>query len=303
MKDTTKAYIAVTLRVFLVGFSFLSVKIALKSADPFSLLAHRFTLAALAILLYSLLNPGKIKLSAADWRRILPYSIAYPIAFFLLQTLGLQSISSSEAGIVHATVPVWTLIAAGILLKERVNRAQALMMLLSVSGVVFINIMNGFELAHSGYTGFLFILLSAIAFAVYTVLTRRLAQTYSVLPIVYVTSIAGCVVFNAISIGRHLISGRITAYFAPFSDLAFWGVMLYLGVLSSLMTSLLSTYALRRLEATRVGICDNLSVIVTVLAGTLLLRERLYYYHYIGILAILTGAIGFNLIKPPLKKT
>ena len=303
MKNTTKAYIAVLCRVFIVGFSFLSVKIALQSADTFSLLAHRFTIAAFAIMLYSLLYPGKIKLSAADWRKILPYSLAYPIAFFLFQTLGLQSVSSSEAGIVHATVPVWTLIAAAILLKERVNRIQALLMLLSVSGVVFINIMNGFNFSHRGYLGFVLILLSAVSFAVYTVLTRRLVRTYSVLPIVYVTSIAGCVVFNLLSIGRHLINGRITAYFAPFSNPAFWGVMLYLGILAALTTALLSTYALGKLEATTVGLFDNMSVVVAILAGTLLLDETLYFHHYIGIFAILTGTIGFNLIKRPLKKT
>lgn len=302
MKNTTKAYVAVTLQAVIVGFSFLFVKVALKSADTLSLLAHRFTLAALGILLYRLLRPGQIKIRAADWRKILPYSLAYPIAFFLLQTLGLQRIASSEAGIVHATAPVWTLIAARILLKERISRAQGLLMLLSVSGVVFIHIMNGFDPTNGGWLGFLFILLSAVAFAVYTALTRRLSRSYSALPIVYVMSIAGCVAFNLILIGRHLINGSLAAYFAPFAEPSFLGAILYLGVLSSLVTALLSTYALGKLEATRVGLFNNMSVVVTVLAGTLLLRESLYYYHYIGILAILTGTIGFNLIKPPSKK-
>lgn len=297
MKNTTKAYIAVTCQSLIVGFSFLFVKIALKSADTLSLLAHRFTLAALGILIYNLLSPSKIKVDRSDWRKIAPYSVAYPIAFFLFQTLGLQMISSSEAGIVHATAPVWTLIAAGILLKERVGSAQKLLMLLSVSGVVFINIMNGSSVGKNSYLGFLFILLSAISFAVYTVLTRRLSKTYSVLPIVYVMSITGCVVFNLISVARHLLNGSLADYFRPFSDPAFAWAMLYLGVLSSLVTALLSTYALGKLEASKVGLCNNLSVVVTLLAGPAFLHETLYYYHYISMLAILIGTIGFNLIK------
>lgn len=301
MENTTKAYIAVTGQALIVGFSFLFVKIALRSADPLSLLAHRFTLAAVGIFVYSLLNPNKIRVGLSDWRSIAPYSIVYPISFFLFQTLGLQMISSSEAGIVHATAPVWTLIAAGILLKERVGSAQKLLMLLSVSGVIFINIMNGSNVGNDGYLGFLFILLSAISFAVYTVLTRKLSRTYSVLPIVYVMSITGCVVFNLISVVRHLLNGSLADYFKPFADPTFVWAMLYLGVLSSLMTALLSTYALGRLEASKVGLCNNMSVVVTILAGPIFLHESLYYYHYIGMLAILVGTIGFNLIKPRLK--
>ncbi len=300
MKNTTKAFIAVTCQALIVGFSFLFVKIALRSADTLSLLAHRFTLAALGIFIYNLLSPNKVKVGLSAWRNIAPYSIAYPIAFFLFQTLGLQMISSSEAGIVHATAPVWTLIAAGILLKERVGGAQKLLMLLSVSGVIFINIMNG-SVGKNGYLGYLFILLSAISFAVYTVLTRRLSRSYSVLPIVYVMSITGCVAFNLISVARHLLNGSLADYFKPFANPAFVWAMLYLGVLSSLVTALLSTYALGRLEASKVGLCNNMSVVVTMLAGPIFLHESLYYYHYVGMLAILIGTIGFNLIRPRLR--
>ncbi len=301
MKNTTKAYIAVAFQSLIVGFSFLFVKIALKSADAVSLLAHRFTFAALGIFIYSLLSPNKIKVGIADWLKIAPYSIAYPIGFFSLQTLGLQIISSSEAGIVHATVPVWTLIAAKLLLKEQVGGLQKLLMLISVSGVIFINIMGGFNIGGRSYLGFLFILLSAISFAVYTALTKRLSRVYPVFSIVYVMSITGCIVFNLISVGRHLAGGSIVAYFKPFSDLSFVWAMLYLGVLSSLITALLSTYALRRLEATKVGLCNNASIIVTILAGPIFLHESLYYYHYIGMGAILVGTIGFNLIRPAQK--
>ena len=297
MKNTTRAYIAVAFQALIVGFSFLFVKIALKSADAVSLLAHRFTFAALGIFIYNLLSPNKIKVSMADWLKIAPYSLAYPIGFFALQTLGLQIISSSEAGIVHATAPVWTLIAAKLLLKEQVGSMQKLLMLLSVSGVVFINIMNGFNIGGRSYLGFLLILLSAISFAFYTVLTKKLSQVYPVVSIVTVLSMTGCVVFNALLIVRHLANGSIATYFKPFSDASFVWAMLYLGVLSSLITALLSTYALRRLEATKVGLCNNASIIVTILAGPIFLHESLYGYHYIGMAAILVGTVGFNLIK------
>lgn len=177
MKNTTKAYIAVTFQALIIGFSFLFVKIALKSADPISLLAHRFTLAAVCILIYSFLSPTKINVSVSDWLKIIPYSIAYPISFFLFQTLGLKIISSSEAGIVHATAPIWTLIAARIILKEQVGNLQKLLMAISVSGVILINVMNGFNFGSYSYLGFLFILISAVSFAIYNVLIKSCQRT------------------------------------------------------------------------------------------------------------------------------
>ena len=299
MKNTTKANLAIILQSLIIGFSFLFVKIALKSADTISLLAHRFTLATLCILIYQFFNPNKIRISVSDWLKIIPFSIAYPISFFLFQTIGLKMISSSEAGIVHAMAPIFTLIAAKIILKEQVKNLQKLLMVISVSGVVFINAKNGFKIDNYSFLGFLFILISAISFSVYNVLTKKLTKDYPVISIVYVMSITGCIVFNLISIVRHVVNNNISAYFAPFSNPSFVWAILYLGVLSSLVSSLLSTYALGKLEANKVGLLSNVSTIVTILAGTLFLQESLHYYHYIGIIAILTGTIGFNLMKSP----
>ena len=53
MNNTAKAYLAITSQALITGFSFLALKIALRSAGTFDLLAHRFTLAALSVLIFS----------------------------------------------------------------------------------------------------------------------------------------------------------------------------------------------------------------------------------------------------------
>lgn len=301
MNHTTKAYMAIILQSIIIGFSFLFVKIALRSADTMTLLAHRFTLAAFCIVIYRFFNPEKIKISHLDWLKIIPFSFAYPISFFLFQTFGLKIISSSEAGIIQATAPILTLIAARIILKEQIGKQQKFFISISVLGVIFINVMNGFNVSNYSYIGFLFILMSSISFAIYNVLTKKLSKDYSVFSIVYVMSITGGIVFNLISIAQHMINRDMSSYFAPFLKPSFVWAILYLGVLSSLITSLLSTYALGKLEATKVGLFSNVSTVVTILAGTIFLHESLHYYHYLGICAILIGTIGFNLMNLPPK--
>lgn len=299
MTKTTKAYLAITLQSMIIGLSFIFVKVALQSADTLSLLAHRFTVAAIGIFIYRLFRPAPFRLSAADWLKIIPYSLPYPVLFFLFQTLGLGLIPSSEAGIAHAMAPVMTLIAARILLGERSGPLQKLLMALSVAGVIYINIMNGIRPGGHSSLGFLFILLSAASWAAYNVVIKKISRAYGVLTLVYVMSLTGCAAFNLASLIRHAANGSVASYFAPFASPSFVGAILYMGVLSSLGTSTLSTYALSHLQASRVGLFNNVSTVITILGGTLILHEPLYPYHYVGIAAVLAGAVGFNLIKTP----
>ena len=70
---SVRAYAAITLQSLITGFSFMFLKIALQSADTFDLLAHRFTLAALSVLLFALLRPGALRIRFRDFLKILPY--------------------------------------------------------------------------------------------------------------------------------------------------------------------------------------------------------------------------------------
>ncbi len=302
MKNSAKAYLAISIQAMIIGFSFLFVKIALDSTDIFGLLAHRLSFAAAAVLIYQFFTPERIKIDMRGLLEILPICVIYPVSFFLFQTIGLQTVGSSEAGIIYAIVPILTLVAARFMLNEQLGRTKILLMALSVAGVIFINVMNGFSLDNYNFWGFLCILLSAISFATYNIFAKKLTARYSVLTLAAVMSISGCLVFNGISVTQHLINGNLGNYFAPLSEPSFVLSMFYLGVLSSLVTSLLSMYALDRLEASRVGLFNNVSTVVNILSGSVFLHERLFGYHYLGIAAILIGAIGFNLVKAPARK-
>ena len=294
MKTATKAYLAITLQSLIVGFSFFVVKVALSSADAIGLLAHRFTVTAISVLLYKLFRPNSITVSFLDWKRIAPFSLAYPVVFFLFQTLGLTIISSSEAGIVYAISPILTFIAARIVLKERANHPQIVFMTLSVSGVIFINIMKGFNVGNYSYLGFIFILMSATSFSIYNVFIKRLSEGYSTMTIVYVVSICGSIIFNLVSVVQHLMAGNLEAYFRPFANISFILSILYLGIIASFISTILSTYALGKLEATAVSLFNNVATVVSIFVGIVFLNEQLYYYHYIGIISILIGTIGFS---------
>ena len=297
MSDRKKAYIAITLQSLIIGFSFLFVKLTLKSADTFTLLAHRFTVAAIFLFIYKFFSKDFPKVSIKDFFKILPYSLGFPIIFFLFQTLGLERITSTEAGIVQATLPILTLIAAGIILKEKISRMQKIFILTSVAGVIFINIMDGVSLHSDNFIGLIYILGSAVAFAVYSVLIKKISSKYSTMQIVYVVNVAGFIFFNVISLYNHISANTIFDYFAPFAEKTFLLPILYLGILSSVITSILLTYAVSKIKATTVGLFNNLTSVIAIISGGLFLGEKLMWYDFAGIAVVLISTAAFSMVK------
>lgn len=294
MEKKSTAYLAALSMSVIIGFSFLTNKISLDTASPWAILAHRFTFAFLALLALKILGFMKFRMTRKEVLAILPLSLFYPLLFFSLQLLGLQKVYSSEAGIIQAMTPLLTMILATLILKEKTKRMQKLFMLVSLSGVVYISLMKGAELSLESLTGYGLLLLSSISSAMNLVLIRKLVKDHSFMKLTSVAITTGFILFNLINLTLHLMEGNIMRYFSPLKTPSFLLGVLFLGVLSTLGTSLLSNFALSRLEASRMSIFNHLGTVISIFAGILLLHEHLRYYQVIGALLIIIGVIGTN---------
>lgn len=294
MSEKRKAYIAAITYAFVIGLSFMFVKVTLTVASPIDTLAHRFTAAFIVIIMFIFFTKKKPTIKKQDLLKILPLAILYPIVFFTFQVLGLARISSSEAGIIQATIPIFTLALANTLLKEKATRGQLISISLSVLGVIYLLIMNGANATTGNVIGSGLILLSAIAASLYNVFARRLTKLYSLLALTYVMTLCGFVIFNVVAIATHVVNGTLNEFFKPFLHADFVIAILYLGILSSLGTSYLSNYALSKLEASKMSVFSNFATLITILAGILFLQETFHVYHLIGGIAIVIGVIGTN---------
>src|SRR5690606_30524267 len=92
--------------------------------------------------------------------------------------------------------------------------------------------------------GDFFILLSVVSMAIYFVLGKKVTQQSNAMDITFFMTVTACVVFNLIAVTVHLNSGTLPLYFAPFNDSEFLWTILYLGILSSFLTSFLTNSAL-----------------------------------------------------------
>ncbi|EGO63872.1 DMT family transporter [Acetonema longum] len=292
MTEVNKAYAAAFLYALIIGFSFLFVKIALSAASPMDTLAHRFTISFAVASIPVLTGHIRLELNSRDLMTILPLAIFYPALFFAFQAFGLACASSSEAGIIQATVPIFTLILAAHFLKEYSTTRQKFATLVSVAGVVYIFAMKGAALELTNAKGMALILLSALSAACYSVLARKLTRRYSLPLLTYIMTAFGMIAFNGISVIQHFAGQTLADYFIPLASRNFFIAVLYLGVLSSLGTSFLSNYALSKMEAAKMSVFNNLATLITIFAGVVFLQERLEYFHIIGAVIIIIGVIG-----------
>ena len=199
-KDLKKTYLFAVIYAIIMGLSFLFVKIALNYSNPLNILAHRFTFAFVFIFILKIFKVININVSRKDILKILPLSILCPALFFTFQTFGLVYMPSSEAGIILATVPVFTLIFATIFLKEKTTIFQKVSVFISVLVVIYIMYNKGIDFKSANFIGIVLITLSAISLASYNVVARVKTREFKTIDLTYVMTFVGFITFNILSI-------------------------------------------------------------------------------------------------------
>ncbi|MCR1899641.1 DMT family transporter [Irregularibacter muris] len=293
-KENHLIYLLAILYALITGLSFLFNKIALQITDPIDILAHRFTAAFIGALIPILFGWIKLSVTKEKIKKILPLALFYPLLFFGFQTTGLQYATSAEGGILLASSPIFTLILASYFLKEESTLLQKISILISVAGVIFITIMKSATLDFHNILGIILLLFSSLSLAGYNVLGRVLTQDFSSLELSIVMITISFLCYNTIAIGKYIIHGNVSQYFAPWSNVNFILSIIYLGVLSSFATSLMTNFILSKIEASRMSVFANLGTVISILAGMIFLRENIYSYHILGSIFIVGGVIGTN---------
>ncbi len=128
----------------------------LKYSTPVDLLADRLLVAFVVICLLRSFGAVKIgKIAKRQKIGLLGLSFLYPTGFFALQISGIEIIPATEASIIYALLPIFTLIGSAILLKEKTSLLQKSGALLSVLGVLYITFQSSINISMN-YWGYSF---------------------------------------------------------------------------------------------------------------------------------------------------
>ena len=299
-KTHTLSLLAALTSAVIFGMSFMFSKLALEVAAPTVLLAFRFTVAVAAMSLVILVNAlvGKLRgrpLFAFSLRgkpvyKLVLLGIVQPVAYFIFENYGILYTSSAVAGTIIAAVPVCCILMDVLVLHERVTLKQVLCALGAIGGVALISVGGAMMVSA---LGMLFLVLTMLSDTLYYGISHNAAKRFAPFEMTYVMFIVGMVVFIPVGLiyagGLHspLITG-------PMHDGGFWVAVLYLGLLSSVLAYGLLNFANSHLSVSETSLFSNVTTVVSVLAGVVLLKEPFSVWQMLGVAVILVCVFVAN---------
>lgn len=279
---------------FIFGLSFLFSKSALDTLKPLELLAHRFSLAVVFLLIAARTGLINLRFRPGMFRDLFPLTLFQPVLYFLGETFGVNLTTATESGLVIALIPVAVTLLGKYYLHEKATWLQWTFIWLSVVGVAIIVLAPAGLVLGRHAVGVLCLLIAVIAAAIYNVLARKFSGKYSPLEITAVMMITGAVIFNLL----YLIALSPKAvYFSAFTDRKALISLVYLGGLSSVLAFFLMNYMLKRMSASRAATFINLTTVVSVAAGVVFRGETFGLMQVLGGILILAGVWGSNFCR------
>ena len=292
LSKKTKGILASLVVNVIFGFSFLFSKSALDYAHPLVILSARFTVSFLVLNLLWLFGAFKLNLKGKPKKWILIMALCQPMLYFTFELYGIENTSSALSGVIISLVPVAVMILSAVFLKEKPSFSQVLFSMLSLAAVVAISLLSA-DGSKSKLTGIVLLLGAVLCAAVFNILSRHEAENYSPFERTYIMFLVGAVGFNLLTFAV-LRGNWVTEVTAAVCHAEFWTSVLYLSVMSSILAFMLYNYSTSVLTPVMSASFSNLITVVSVLAGILILKEKMSVPQLVCCTLIILGVFGVN---------
>lgn len=269
------------------GFSFMASRIALMHTTPDMLLAIRFSIAMLAMILLVVFGFFKIDLKGKPLGKFLIMGICQPVIYFLGETSGIKYTNSSFSGIMISLIPIVTVLLSAIFLHDRLRLRTLGWIMCSVIGVVIISTAQTSSGAIQ-FKGILFLMVAVISASIFYLFSRSIADAFTPFERTFIMMVMGFLFFT----GKAIVSNGadfIPLFVAGLTEKSVILPILYLSIISSVTAFLLQNFAITHLEVAKATVFENIIPIVSVVAGVLFLNEPFSVLQLIGIVLILIG--------------
>lgn len=250
------------------GSSFLFIKIALQTLQPITLVSFRLLFGWLGLLVIIFVQRLPLPRDRTLWRHLLTMAlinVAIPFNLITWAESGPDGIDSGVASVLNSTVPLFSVVISGFMLRaETVTVATIGGLLVGFAGVILLvgPTLGGDSGSLAPYVA---MVLSAICYAASSAYARRYLRGEAAV---------------TVSFGQLLLANIIVVVFAfalegKEGQTMTWttlGALLWLGLLGSCAAYVLYFFIIQQWGATRATLVTYLIPIVGVTAGVLLLN-------------------------------
>jgi drug/metabolite transporter (DMT)-like permease len=290
-KKRITAYVEVIFAVVVWGASFIATKLALRDLAPVTVVWLRF---AIGVIMLGVATTVRHQLAFPKRQEILYFAVLgfLGITFHqFLQSTGLVTAQASTTAWIVATTPVFMAILSVMFLHEKFDWLQVIGIILAVIGVLLVvskgNI-SGLFGGHFGEPGDILIMVSAINWAVFSILSRRGLQNHQATQMMFFVMSFGWLFTSILFISNGDIQdiGHLT-----------WTSLLgvgFLGIFCSGLAYIAWYDGLQELPASQLGAFLYIEPLVAVIVAMIILGE------YLSLITLLGGGIillGVRLVQ------
>lgn len=294
-------YIAVIIAMLCWSVSGIAIKQALVVLPPFTMIVMRFTLAILLMLVVGLcFQKNKMLRLQLIVRKDVPLfllaGVFQPFLYYLLETFSYDALGSPTiAEALLSTSPLLSPLFAAVFLRERVTRNNIVGILISTVGMLLLVLVGSANFSLGNPWGILLAFGAVTTAVLYTVILRRIPQTYSDLSIVFWVQLVSLLFFYPVwacteGMGEMV---ELVANNQPLIEnsqiVTSLACVAYLSVFASVIAFILFCYTVRQIGVTQTNAFNNVRPIFTALFMLLLFGEQLPWGKWMGIILIILG--------------
>jgi drug/metabolite transporter (DMT)-like permease len=269
------------------GGTFIATKIALQEVSPATIVWLRFSM-GVVILGATMLYRKEFALPEKnEWLYFALLGFLGVTFHQWLQATGLQTAQATTTAWIVATTPVFIAILGWLALGEKLTGLQIAGMGFAAVGVLLIVSKGDLPALFTGQEGTVgdaLVFISAINWAVYTVLSRRELARHPAARMMFYVMLLGWLITNLWIFGF----GPGTSEIVNLTSTG-WGAILMLGILGSGFAYIAWQDALQALPASQLGAFLNIEPLVTAMLAALIIDEALTIISFIGGAIIIFG--------------
>lgn len=246
--------------------SFVALKIAFRSCDPYFVIFGRMAVATCCALpFYRQIR--RVAYFKGDWVYIVALGLCEPCLYFVFEAKALMLTSASQAGMITALLPVMVAVGAWMIFKEAMTWRTVTGFALAVAGACLLTLGGeATESAPNPALGNFYEFLAMVTATGYTLILKRLSYRYSPLFLTFAQSVAGAIFFSALMWGCGVPIPDTIAAEAVFT-------IIYLGVFVTFGAYFCYSFAMVRMPASQATAFINLIPVLTLFFGWLVLGE------------------------------
>ncbi len=265
------------------GMSFIWSTILLKSYQPITIIFIRLVLSSIFLFAIILIFRKRNRILRKDVKWFLLSALFNPFFYFLGENYGLKFSTSTITAVIIATIPVFSPLAGYLAFREKLRWFNLIGIALSFCGITIMLLSKGLQLEVSGIG--IFCLAGAVFSALmYSIMLKKLAETYSPLFIVAIQNLIGVFLFLPLFV---FFEAQQAFTVIPTREII--SSFLFLAILASSLSFVLFAHAVKILGVSKANIFSNLIPVFTAIFAFLILDERFTIQKIIGMIIVIGG--------------